>query len=1039
MWILLRALPLASLVVAVASAASLPTEAAETAFTEAAKAGQVSPPTPQSAEYFEASVRPVLAANCHECHTDQRMGGLRVDSRDALLKGGRSGPAIVPGNPDKSLMIQALRQTGTLKMPKGGHLKPEEIDALAAWIKAGAVWPTFAASLNTPSAASVGKPTPVAASTPAYTIKPEQRAFWSFQPLRKPPAPAVSHATWPKSDIDRFVLARLEKEGLTPVRAADKRTLLRRATLDLIGLPPTPEEIGAFERDDAPDAFAKVVDRLLASPRYGESWGRMWLDVARYGEDDYRSLDPKKRGFNPYPNAYLYRDWVIKAFNDDMPYDDFVRAQLAADLTGDPATRARTLPALGFLGLGPWFYDNGAVEITRADERHDRVDVVSRGFLGLTVGCARCHDHKYDPIPTTDYYSIAGVFLNTSYKEYPLVPKSVADEFNEQDKKIEKKEKLLDEFLKTESTQLGETLALQASKYMVAAWKVTGEPKEETPKIVDAEKLDYELFDRWLKFLAKPPRFYPYLTKWQDMIKGGGTAAEVKKLADEFQALLLDVMFDRKEIKEENDIIAAKALPGTKKKEPGKLPSDFVTNDDFCPGCGLELKSLPVERNNLWTDVFNRDLQEGFDPAQVYDRIKPGLLAFRGWGLERQLSADRRRYIDGLRSDIEALRKAQPPKYAFVHGVGDVEKPVNLRLSRRGSPYNLGDEVPRHFLSVLSDKTPAPFEKGSGRLELADEILRQPLATRVIVNRVWKGHFGTGLVDTPSNFGVAGERPTNPDLLEYLAQTFVDHKMSIKQLHRDIMLSAVYQLSTDHAAANFEKDSGNRLYWRADRHRMTAEEVRDSLLFVSGALDTEKAGGPSVLLTPTFNRRTVYGKVSRYKLDDYLQLFDFPSPNLSAEKRFTTSVPLQRLFLMNSDFMQQQGELLARRVAAEPDNTTRIQKVYRLIFGRAATDAEVKAGLSFLATEPLKTYEERKAAKDKDTKDTEGTKHPKDAKKEAADEDARDKADNADEGMMAGVKPGSAKKDENKNLLPATAWGRYVKILLSSNEFLFID
>ena len=1025
----------------------------------AGHANQASP-TAQSAEYFEAKIRPVLAANCYTCHTDEKFGGLRVDSREGLLKGGQSGPAIVPGDPDKSLMIQAIRQTDKLKMPKGGHLKPEEIDALTEWVKAGAVWPTFAGSVTSDSPASVGKPTSAASvniisaasdkpasaaasstSAPAYVIKPEQRAFWSFQPLRKPPVPAVSHATWPKTDIDRFVLARLEKEGLTPVRAADKRTLIRRATLDLTGLPPTPDEIDAFERDDAPDAFAKVVDRLLASPRYGEFWGRMWLDVARYGEDDYRSLDPKGRGLNPYPNAYLYRDWVIRAFNDDMPYDEFVRVQIAGDLAGDPTTRARTLPALGFLGLGPWFYDNGAVEITRGDERHDRVDVVSRGFLGLTVGCARCHDHKYDPIPTTDYYSLAGVFLNTIYKEYPLVPKSVADEFNDQDKKIEKKEKLLDEFLKTESTQLGETLALQASRYMVAAWKVTGEPKEEISKIVDAEKLDYELFDRWLKFLAKPPRFYPYVTKWQEMIKSGGTATEAKTLADEFQALLLELMFDKKEIKEENDIIAAKALPGTKKKEPGKLPSDFITNDDFCPGCGLELKSLPVERNNLWTDVFNRDLLEGFDPAQMSDRVKPGLLAFRSWGLERQLSADRRRYVDGLREDIAALRKAQPPKYAFVHGVADVEKPVNLKVSRRGSPYNLGDEVPRHFLSVLSEGTAAPFDKGSGRLELADAIVRQPLTMRVIVNRVWKGHFGSGLVDTPSNFGVAGERPTNPDLLEFLAQTFVENKMSIKQLHRNIMLSAVYELSTDYSAAGFEKDSGNRLYWRADRHRMTAEQVRDSLLLVSGALDTKKTGGPSAPLTPFFNRRTVYGKVSRYKLDDYLQLFDFPSPNLSAEKRFTTSVPLQRLFLMNSDFMQQQGELLARRVAAQPDNTARIQKAYRLIFGRAATDAEVKAGLAFLTTEPMKQYEERKAIENtKDAKDTKGTKDAKDTKKEAAaDDEAADKTDKRDEGMMAGVTPGAAKKDENKKLLPATAWGRYVKTLLSSNEFLFID
>src|SRR6266851_5092717 len=970
-WLVLAAIPLAVTIVT--------------------EARQAQPSAPQAADFFEARVRPVLVSNCYDCHTDTQMGGLRLDSREALLKGGRSGPAVVPGDPEKSLLIQAVRQTSEkLKMPKGGHLRPDEIDVLTEWVKAGAVWPSFASAsaARVSAPASEGKPT--APSAPAYAIKPEQRAFWSFQPLRKPPVPAVSHTSWPKTDIDRFVLGRLEGDGLAPVRAADKRALLRRATLDLTGLPPTAEEIEAFEKDDAPDAFAKVVDRLLASPQYGETWGRMWLDVARYGEDDYRSLDPKGRGLNPYPKAYLYRDWVIKAFNDDVL---------------DETTRARTLPALGFLGLGPWFYDNGAVEVTRADERHDRVDVVTRGFLGLTVGCARCHDHKYDPIPTSDYYSLAGVFLNTTYKEYPLVPKSVADEFNEQDKKIEKKEKLLDEFLRTESTQLAETLALQASKYMVAAWKVTGEPKEEIPKVVDAEKLDYELFERWLKFLAKPPRFYPNLTKWQEMIKSGGKEAEAKKLADEFQTLLLDVMFDKRDIKEQNDIIAAKALPGTKKKEPGKLPSDFVTNDDFCPGCGLELKSLPVERNNLWIDVFQRDLQEGFDPAQAFDMLKPGLLAFRGWGLERQLSADRRRYIDGLRTDIEALRKAQPPRYAFVHGVGDVEKPINLKVSKRGSPYNLGDEVPRHFLSVLAADTAAPFEKGSGRLELAEAILRQPIAMRVLVNRVWKGHFGTGLVDTPSNFGVAGERPTNPELLEYLAQRFVDQKQSIKQLHRDIMLSAVYQLSAEYVRANFEKDSGNRLYWRVDRHRMTAEQVRDSLLFVSGALDL-KAGGPSVPLTPSFERRTIYGKVSRYKLDEYLQLFDFPSPNLSAEKRFTTTVPLQRLFFMNSDFMQQQAERLARRVGSEPNNTARIQKAYRLAFGRAPTAAEVQAGLAFLATEPMKAYKERKkSTKDttstKDTKGTKDTKDGKDTNKDATDDDPKnEEPETVADGMM---------------------------------------
>jgi mono/diheme cytochrome c family protein len=998
-----------------------------------------------SPEFFETRIRPVLATNCYDCHTDERFGGLRVDSREALLKGGRSGAAIVPGDADKSLLIQAVRQSGALKMPKGGKLTAEEIDALAEWVKAGAPWPTSAPTI-TDAGAPAAKPA-VAASKPAgkaYVITPEQRAFWAFQPLRKAPVPAVSHDGWAKTDIDRFVLARLEKEGLAPVAAADKLTLIRRATLDLTGLPPTPQEVDAFQQDQSPDAFEKVVDRLLASPQYGEAWGRMWLDVARYGEDDYRSLDPMGRGYNPYPNAYLYRDWVIKAFNDDLPYDTFVRAQLAGDLLDD-AGRARTLPALGFLGLGPWFYDNGAVEITRADERHDRVDVVSRGFLGLTVGCARCHDHKYDPIPTADYYSLAGVFLNAPYREYPLAPKSVVEEYDAQDKKIEKKEKLLEDFMRTESAQLGQALALQSAKYMVAAWKVTGEPKEEMPRVADKEKLDYELFDRWIKFLAKPPRFYPYLTKWQEMVKAGGTLAEAKTLADEFQALLLDVMFERKDVNDENDIIKAKALEGTKKKEPAKLPSDFVTNDDFCPGCGLSLKSMAIERQNLWTDAFQRDLEGGFDPAQNYDQVKPGLLAFRGWGLERQLSAERRLYINGLRDEIEKLRKEQPAKYAFVHGVGDAAKPTDLKISLRGSPYNLGEDAPRHFLSILSSGAPAPFASGSGRLELADAILAQPLAMRVIANRIWKGHLGTGLVDTPSNFGVTGERPSNPELLDYLAQAFVDGGLSIKKLHRAIMLSAVYQLGGEYNKAAFDKDSGNRLYWRANRRRMTAEQIRDSLLFVSGALDL-KAGGPSAPLTPLYDRRTVYGRISRYKLDEYLQLFDFPSPNLSAEKRFSTSVPLQRLFFMNSDFVQQQAELLARRIVGETDNAARVQKAYSLILGRAPSDAEMKAALTFISTEPLRDYEERKTAKETNGgtggKGGKGGKETESAKADDKDgDDGRggEKADKMANGMMAGVVPGAGKKEDKEKLLPVTPWGRYVKILLSSNEFIFVN
>jgi mono/diheme cytochrome c family protein len=333
------------------------------------------PTTTREVELFESRIRPLLIDNCFSCHTDDEKGGLRLDSRDRMLKGGETGPAIVPGDPEASLLIRAVRHVqGVPKMPRNEpKLSEAQIAALVEWIKAGAPWPAAA-----PAAAAATAPkSPVGGGG----VTAEHRAFWSFQPLAQPAVPAVTTADWARTDIDRFILARLEKEGLKPVKAADKLTLIRRATLDLTGLPPTFEEAEAFEKDTSPDAFARVVDRLLASPRYGEAWGRMWLDVARYGEDDPRSLDPKGRGYAPYPNAYLYRDWVIKAFNDDLPYDQFVRAQIAGDLL-DANTRARTLPALGFLGLGPWYYDNGAVEITHADERHDRVDVVTRGFLG---------------------------------------------------------------------------------------------------------------------------------------------------------------------------------------------------------------------------------------------------------------------------------------------------------------------------------------------------------------------------------------------------------------------------------------------------------------------------------------------------------------------------------------------------------------------------------------------------------------------------------------------------------------------------------
>ena len=484
-----------------------------------------------------------------------------------------------------------------------------------------------------------------------------------------------------------------------PVGPADKLTLLRRATLDLTGLPPSPDDVDAFLKDQSPDAFEKVIDRLLASPQYGETWGRLWLDVARYAEDDYRSLDPMGRGFNPYPNAHLYRDWVVRAFNDDLPYDQFVTAQLAADLLEGPA-RLRHLPALGFLGLGPWYYDNGAVEIMRADERHDRVDAVTRGMLGLTVGCARCHDHKYDPIPTKDYYSLAGVFLNTEYHEYPLAPKAIVTAQKAQEDALDQKREMLREYTNTEAMQLAGTLAFQSVKYMKAAWQVTGEPKKEKSEIIEKEKLDYELFDRWLAFLQRKPTFYPYLKDWQAMIAKGGTAKEAETLATAFQDEIISVLLEERELKKENDIIKAQALPTSKPKKPSNKPNEFKTNDDFCPGCGLELRSMTKERVSLFRDVFVVNLEtDSFVPGQ---EPKPGLLRFRGWGLEQRLGDDRRMLIESLRKDIEAAQKKLENGYAYVHGVRDIEKPIDLQVHLRGNPLRLGDMVPRGFPSVLS-------------------------------------------------------------------------------------------------------------------------------------------------------------------------------------------------------------------------------------------------------------------------------------------------------------------------------------------------
>ena len=885
-------------------------------------------------DYFENKVRPILVNSCGSCHEEKSSGGLSITSRAALLKGGDSGPAIAPGDPEKSLLLVAVHQTGELKMPKGGKLSSEDVGVLTEWIRMGAPWPQTKAPM-----VLAGK-----------QITEQMRQFWSFLPLVEPPVPPIKGPAlkgWAKTDVDHFVLAELEEKGMKPAPMADKRTLIRRATLDLTGLPPTPEEIEAFEKDNTPVAFAKVVDRLLASKQYGERWGRHWLDVARYGDDDIRGLDPRGRGYMPMDGAWVYRDWVIKQINDDLPYDQFVKRQLAGDLMSVHPT-AEDLKGTGFLGGAPWIWDQAEPIQGRADERNERIDAVTRGFLGLTVACARCHDHKYDPILAKDYYALGGVFASSNYKEYAFMPDSEIEYWRQQFKDANEKDKAAQEYSQDEAQMVAKAYAAQSSKYMVAAWKVAGKPKMKVQDAADGAQLDPEMLDRWVAFLAKKPLFYPYLKEWQSMIAEGGTEDQAKYLADSFQRRVSDLVIEEKAIEDENDKIKAKAGVPTEREKDVK-PNEFDTYDQFCPGCTLELKVMSTEKANLYEDLFLRQLGTGiFD-----ERGLPGLFLFRGWDLERRLGPAEQAYMAELQKDGSHYKKLGQI-YPFVHGMSDKPQAVNIALDLRGNPHAHGDPVQRGFLTVLSPPGGKPYTQGSGRLELAEDIVASPIATRVFVNRVWKWHFGTGIVNSADNFGKVGDPPSDPALLEYLSVQFRKDGMSLKKLQRMIMLSAVYQQSSKETPDEHIKDPLNRYYSHFSVQRLDAEQLRDSMLFVAGDLDTKDPGGPAKPLGIDNDKRTVYAKVSRFRIDPFLQAFDFPNPTFTAEQRFSTNVPVQRLYFMNDPFVYKQAEVLSKRVYTAGDDTARITEVYRLLYGRAPTPAELQVGLDFLKTTPEK-------------------------------------------------------------------------------------
>ncbi|HUQ93497.1 MAG TPA: PSD1 and planctomycete cytochrome C domain-containing protein [Bryobacteraceae bacterium] len=826
----------------------------------------------KDAEFFETRIRPVLAKNCFACHSQTEMGGLRLDTRERAMRGGKSGPSILPGNAAGSLLMDAVQYASKLKMPPKGKLSEREIADLRAWIEEGAIWPE-------------------------ETGKGKQGSFWSFQKVRGQRVPQVRDAAWAATGIDRFVLAKLEAEGVTPAKTADKRTMIRRATFDLTGLPPAPEDVRAFVADESAQAFAKVVDRLLASPRYGERWARHWLDLARYSDGKEGARDDV-----PYANAFRYRDWVVDSLNRDLPYDEFVKAQIAADLMPGQ----RHLPALGFQAIG--------------ESDNDRVDVTTRVFLGLTVGCAQCHDHKFDPIPTRDYYSVLGVFKSSKVEEFPLVEPAVVEKYNGAKKALAAKQDELKQFLERQTKQVVDILAAQTSQYLLAAWKGSG-----------GEDLDAETLERWKRYLANPEKDHPYFRPWFDVVKRPGVSeAEVQAAAVEMQTAIRKVLDDKKALDDLN-YVKVGGMEGL--KDAGKV-------------IGTLVDSLPIERFYFWRDLAS-------NPYKVEDLQFAGGVYFYGpKQVERFLDPRWKRYLATLREEVKTLEKAVPAAYPFFHVMKDSDKPANTRIAIRGDAANLGEEAPRRFLSALCDSEPKPFQQGSGRLELANAIAAadNPLTARVMVNRLWKHHFGEGLVRSGSNFGQLGDRPTHPELLDYLAGRLVHSGWSLKAMHREMMLSHVYQLgSEEEPAASAAKDPENRLLWRGNvRERLDAEALRDSILAVSGTLDGA-IGGAAEALGDGLRRRTLYATISRSKPDRTMALFDFPDPNASAEQRIVTVGPMQRLFFMNSPFVAGQAKALAARLARDgADDAARIGRAYELLYGREATADEVQLGMEYL-------------------------------------------------------------------------------------------
>ena len=860
------------------------------------RAAEVAPTTTQLA-FFETHVRPVLVESCFKCHgPEKQKHGLRLDSREALLKGSEDGPILTADDLEKSVLLRVVRREGDNPMPPKEKLPPGQAEWLVQWVKMGAPYPeTLGVAQDKP---------------------PDATKHWAFQPVRKPAEPPVKDAAWVQSPPDRFVLAKLEGQGMAPTPPADRRTLLRRATFDLTGLPPTTAEIEAFEQDTSGGAFARVLDRLLASPHYGERWGRHWLDVARYADSKGYVFEEERR----YPYAYTYRDWVIRALNEDLPYDKILITQIAADQLPDAAPR--DLAAMGFLTVGRRFLNN------EADIIDDRIDVVSRGTMALTVACARCHDHKYDPIPTADYYSLYGVFASsTEPKELPLlgVPEQNAG-YQKFRQELDARQAHVTEFLQQKQAEF-ETKLRSAPKIrdgLLAALAGRSVPEDRLKSIAGTYDVKLVTVQRWLSFLDERAKERdPVFAPWSAL-----SALPEEQIA----ARVAEVIASAESRKTWNRVLreALQASPPQDARDVaaiyGKVLQQFAGSATPLPDGDEEAVRKIVRSPDAPTSV-------------TVDRVK------------ELFGADDRGKLAGLRKKADAWQVESPdaPPRAMV--MNDLPQPVQPHIFTRGKSSAPGAAVPRQFLQVVAGKERRPFQKGSGRLEFAQAIASKdnPLTARVAVNRVWMHHFGSGLVRTPGDFGVRSATPAQLELIDYLAARFVEDGWSLKKLHRLIMLSATYQQGSDDHAEYRRADPENQLLWRMNRQRLDFEAMRDSLLVASGGLDLGVGGRPVDLQS---NRRTVYANIDRQNLPGLLRTFDFASPDAMTPQRFNTVGPQQALFMMNSPFVAKQTQ----RITTQPEfrqlqrDEDRLQFLYRRILARAPEPDEMKAALQFVGS-----------------------------------------------------------------------------------------